>query len=90
MRLLGSKVTALERNDRLLHREIDDVREALADLFDEEGIDTLLRVRDKRVCGKPGEVVAVVAEQTKKTALMGTRLLIAAGRASNTENIELR
>ena len=42
MRRFGSKVTVIDRNDRLLHKEDDDVTEALANLFQDEGIETIL------------------------------------------------
>ncbi|HEX7362394.1 MAG TPA: FAD-dependent oxidoreductase [Bryobacteraceae bacterium] len=90
MRRFGSKVTVIDRNDRLLHREDDDVSEALASLFKDEGIDTFLNARVKRVSGKSGDSVAVAIEQAgTETALSGTHLLVAAGRIPNTENIGL-
>lgn len=90
MRRFGSKVTVIDRNDRLLHREDDDVTEALGNLFKDEGIDIFLNVRIKRVSGKSGDSVAVVVEQAgKETTLAGTHLLIAAGRTPNTVNIGL-
>jgi pyruvate/2-oxoglutarate dehydrogenase complex dihydrolipoamide dehydrogenase (E3) component len=42
MRRLGSKVTLIERNDTLLHREDHDVSEGLEILFHDEGINVLL------------------------------------------------
>ncbi|MGH9618137.1 MAG: dihydrolipoyl dehydrogenase family protein [Bryobacteraceae bacterium] len=90
MRRFGSKVIVIDRNDRLLHREDNDVSEALASLFKDEGIDTLLNARVKRVSGKSGDSVAVVIEQAgTETILNGTHLLVAAGRIPNAENIGL-
>lgn len=90
MRRFGSKVTIIDRNDRLLHREDDDVAEALASLFKDEGIDTFLNARISRVSGKSGDSVAIVVEQAgKESILTGTHLLVAAGRTPNTENIGL-
>lgn len=90
MRRFGSKVTVIDRNDRLLHREDDDVTEALASLFKDEGVDTFLNARIKRVSGLSGDSVAVVVEQAgKETTLTGTHLLVAAGRTPNAENIGL-
>jgi pyruvate/2-oxoglutarate dehydrogenase complex dihydrolipoamide dehydrogenase (E3) component len=90
MRRFGSKVTVIDRNDRLLHKEDDDVTEALADLFRDEGIDTILNTRVRRISGKSGESVTVVVEQEgKEKMLVGTHLLIAAGRRPNTANIGL-
>ena len=90
MRRFGSKVSILERNDRLVHREDDDVAEALAGVFHDEGIDVVLNARIQRVSGKSGDSVTIVFEQggVEKT-LEGTHLLIAAGRKPNTENIGL-
>jgi pyruvate/2-oxoglutarate dehydrogenase complex dihydrolipoamide dehydrogenase (E3) component len=90
MRRFGSKVTVIDRNDRLLHREDDDVAEALASLFKDEGIDTFLNARVKRVSGKSGDSVVIVVEQAGiETTLTGTHLLVAVGRKPNTENIGL-
>ena len=90
MRRFGSKVTIIDHNDRLLHREDDDVTKALADLCTEEGIDTVLNARVIRVSGKSGDSVTVVVEQGgREKTLAGTHLLVAAGRRPNTENIGL-
>ena len=90
LRRFGSKVTIIDRNDRLLHKEDDDVTEALANLFRDEGIDMVLNARVKRISGKSGDSVTVVVEQDgKEKALAGTHLLVAAGRRPNTENIGL-
>jgi pyruvate/2-oxoglutarate dehydrogenase complex dihydrolipoamide dehydrogenase (E3) component len=90
MQRFGSKVTIIDRNDRLLHKEDDDVTEALADLFRDEGIDTVLNARVRRISGKSGDSVTVVVKQGggEKT-LAGTHLLVAGGRRPNTENIGL-
>ena len=90
MRRFGSKVSVIDRNDRLLHREDDDVTEALGNLFEYEGIDTVLNARIKRVSGKSSDSVRVVVEQRgREKTLDGTHLLVAAGRTPNTENIGL-
>jgi pyruvate/2-oxoglutarate dehydrogenase complex dihydrolipoamide dehydrogenase (E3) component len=90
MRRFGSKVSVIDRNDRLLHREGDDVTEALGSLFQDEGIDAVLNASMKRVSGKSGDSVTVVVEQGgKQKTLQGTHLLAAAGRIPNTDNIGL-
>ncbi len=90
MRRFGSKVTVIDRNDRVLHREDDDVTAALANLFREEGIDTILNAHVRRISGTSGDSVTIVVEQggIEKT-LAGTHLLVAAGRRPNTEDIGL-
>ena len=76
MRRFGSKVTVIDRNDRLLYREDDDVTKALADLFRDEGIDTVLNAHVRRISGKSGDSVTVVVEQNgRENTLAGTHLL---------------
>lgn len=90
MRRFGSKVTVVDRNDRLLHSEDDDVTKALASLFKDEGIDTVLGARIIRVSGTSGESISLVVEQAgRENTITGTHLLVAAGRTPNTENIGL-
>jgi pyruvate/2-oxoglutarate dehydrogenase complex dihydrolipoamide dehydrogenase (E3) component len=90
MRRFGSKVTVIDRNDRLMHREDDDVTEALQNLFEDEGIDIVLNATVKRISGKSGQSVRIVIEQrgAEKT-LEGSHLLVAAGRSPNTDGIGL-
>jgi len=90
MRRFGSKVSVIERNDRLLHREDTDVTEALHSLFADEGIDTLLNAQIKRISGKSGQSVKIVLDQNgvEKT-LEGSHVLVAAGRTPNTEGLGL-
>jgi pyruvate/2-oxoglutarate dehydrogenase complex dihydrolipoamide dehydrogenase (E3) component len=90
MRRFGSKVTVIDRNNRLLSREDDDVSKALGDLFRDEGIDAVLNAQVKRISGKSGDSVTVVIEQGgREETLSGTHLLVATGRRPNTENIGL-
>ena len=90
MRRFGSRVTVIDRNDRLLHREDDDVTNALANLFKDEGIDSVLNARVRRISGKSGDSVTVVVEQGgRENTLTGTHLLVAAGRRPNTEGVGL-
>src|SRR5882762_5203104 len=90
MRRFGSKVSVIERNDRLLHREDTDVTEALRSLFADEGIDTLLNAQIKRISGKSSQAVKIVLDQNgvEKT-LEGSHVLVAAGRTPNTEGLGL-
>ena len=90
MRRFGSKVTVIDRNQRLMSKEDEDVCEALRSLLADEGIDILLNAQIKRVSRRSGRSVSVVTEQdgTKKT-LQGTHLLVAAGRTPNTEGLGL-
>lgn len=90
-RRFGSKVTVIDRNDRLMNREDDDVVEAIQDLFDDEGIGVVLKARIKNVSGKSGDSVRILAEDGNgsEQTLDGSHLLVAAGREPNTQGIGL-
>src|SRR5262249_37358127 len=90
MRRFGSKVTVIDRNDRLMHREDDDVTEAMQRLFEDEGIAIVLNARVTRIAGKSGQLVRIaIAHDGEERTLEGSHLLLAAGRAPNTEGIGL-
>jgi pyruvate/2-oxoglutarate dehydrogenase complex dihydrolipoamide dehydrogenase (E3) component len=90
MRRFGSKVSLIERNDRLVHREDEDVTDALSSLFKDDGIDTVLNARIKSVSGKSGKSVRIIVKQNgAEKTFEGTHLLVAAGRTPNTEGIGL-
>src|ERR1700757_4282271 len=90
MRRFGSKVSIIDRNQRLMSREDDDVCEALRSLLEDEGIDLLLHAQITRVSGTSGQSVSITIEQngTEKT-LEGSHVLVAAGRTPNTEGLGL-
>jgi pyruvate/2-oxoglutarate dehydrogenase complex dihydrolipoamide dehydrogenase (E3) component len=92
LRRFGSKVTLIDRNASLLHREDDDVTEALQSLFSDDGIDVVLNARIKQISGKSGQSVRILVEKkgsATEKALEGSHLLVAAGRAPNTTGIGL-
>jgi pyruvate/2-oxoglutarate dehydrogenase complex dihydrolipoamide dehydrogenase (E3) component len=89
MRRLGSKVTVVDHNHQVLHREDDDVVEGLQSLLQDEGIELVLNATIKSISGTSGDSVQVHVEifgQAK--SVMGTHLLIAAGRVPNTRDID--
>jgi pyruvate/2-oxoglutarate dehydrogenase complex dihydrolipoamide dehydrogenase (E3) component len=90
MRRFGSKVTIIERNSRLAHREDEDVTAMLSDVFRDEGIEILTDATVTGVEGKSGDRVKLhVQRNGGKTALEGTHILVATGRTPNTQNIGL-
>lgn len=90
MRRFGSRVTVIERNARLIHREDEDIAMALQELFQDEGIEVLASTRVDRVEGKSGESVKLRLNRSgSEQALEGTDILVAAGRTPNTEGIGL-
>ncbi len=90
MRRLGSAVTVVEHHGRLLHQEDPDVSEAIAALFEEEGIVMSLNSRVVRVDGRSGDHVNMVVVRDGQTeTIEGTHILVAAGRRPNTEELGL-
>jgi pyruvate/2-oxoglutarate dehydrogenase complex dihydrolipoamide dehydrogenase (E3) component len=92
MRRFGSKVTLIDRNDRLMKLEDEDVTQALQSLFKDEGIELVLKAQIKRISGKSGDAVRVLVEKPgngAKKSFEGSHLLVAAGRTPNTQELGL-
>lgn len=90
MRRFGSRVTIVERNERLLHREDTEVSEALARIFLAEGIEIVAEAQLREVQGRSGEQVTLHLEhKSGPMRVIGTHLLVATGRAPNTDGLGL-
>lgn len=90
MRRFGSKVTVVDHNDRLLHREDHDVTDGLQNLFDDEGIHLVLNSKVQRVSGASGQSVRIsLLQDGVEQTIEGSHLLVAAGRTPNTKDIGL-
>ena len=90
LRRFGSRVTVIERNDALAHREDRDVSEALWGLFDDEGIEVRTGTRVDRMEGWSGESVRLHATRDgAEDVIEGSDLLVASGRTPNTDGIGL-
>jgi len=89
-RRFGSRVTVIDRNERLIHREDEDISQAMHELFRDEGIEVLTGTRITRVVGKSGESVKLTTNRgSSEIILEGSHLLVAAGRTPNTDGIGL-
>jgi pyruvate/2-oxoglutarate dehydrogenase complex dihydrolipoamide dehydrogenase (E3) component len=90
MRRFGAEVTIIDRGDRLVRREDQDISEALQQLCQDEGIKVVTGFTATRVEGKSGERVRIVGrQQGKGLSLEGTEILVASGRTPNTDNLGL-
>ena len=90
MRRFGSKVTVIDRNQRLMQKEDLDVCEALRNLLEDEDIDIHLDAQINRVSGKSGQSVSIVLTQNAtETVIEGSHVLVATGRTPNTEGLGL-
>jgi pyruvate/2-oxoglutarate dehydrogenase complex dihydrolipoamide dehydrogenase (E3) component len=90
MRRFGSQVTVVDRNDRLLHREDDDVTEGIRKLCEDEGIHLALKATVERVSGKSGQTVSLsLLENGVERIIEGSHLLVTGKRVPNTKDIGL-
>jgi pyruvate/2-oxoglutarate dehydrogenase complex dihydrolipoamide dehydrogenase (E3) component len=91
MRRFGSRVTIIERNARLAHREDQDVSDMLHDMCREEGIEVVTNARITRVEGKSGEWVKLYGVRDESEMnLEGSHILVASGRTPNTPEKQYR
>ncbi|WP_263375012.1 dihydrolipoyl dehydrogenase family protein [Granulicella aggregans] len=94
MRRLGSAVTVVERNPRVLHREDEDVSALLTTLLEREGVNFLTNANVDSVSGTSGTKVTIYVNHSESQSknlvmLTGSHLLVAAGRTPNTQDIGL-
>ena len=90
MRRFGSKVTVVDRNDRLLHREDEDVTAGLQSLFEDEGITLALNSKVQSASGTSGRSVrlSLLRDGVEET-IEGSHLLVTGKRVPNSRDIGL-
>ncbi len=90
MRRFGSRVTVIDRNDRLVHQGDEDVSRALHELFRDEGIDVITSAHVGGVDGVSGQSIRLhVLQDGTERVVEGSHLLVATGRTPNTAGIGL-
>ncbi|MBS3647690.1 FAD-containing oxidoreductase [Pseudaminobacter sp. 19-2017] len=88
-RRFGSRVTIIEKGSRLVHREDEDVSQAILDILSREGIG--FRLNAECLSFKPhgrGVAVAVDCKQGEPE-VAGSHVLLAIGRRPNTDDLGL-
>jgi pyruvate/2-oxoglutarate dehydrogenase complex dihydrolipoamide dehydrogenase (E3) component len=89
-RRFGSRVTVLEGGSQLLGREDPDVAASVRTLFEEDGIDVVTGAETQEVTGRSGAAVRVrVTAGRGDRTIDASDILVAAGRAPNTDGIGL-
>jgi pyruvate/2-oxoglutarate dehydrogenase complex dihydrolipoamide dehydrogenase (E3) component len=89
-RRFGSQVTIIQRGKRLLTREDADVAEEVTKILEEDGITVLLEANTfKAEHTASGQIQLTVKTPTGEQTLTGSHLLVAAGRAPNTDQLNL-
>lgn len=88
-RRFGSRVTIIQRGEQLLAREDADVAEAVAAIMREDGIEVLLKTDALRAEQAGSAIRLTVRTPQGERTLDGSHLLAAAGRAPNTDRLNL-
>ena len=89
-RRLGSRVTILDTNARLMEREDPDVTQPLHDVLAAEGIELLLNAETRRATRlASGEIQLTADTPAGERRLRGSHLLVATGREPNTAGLGL-
>ncbi|OIW30451.1 FAD/NAD(P)-binding domain-containing protein [Coniochaeta ligniaria NRRL 30616] len=89
-RRFGSQVTVIEKHERVLGKEDEDIVEALVGIITGEGVRIITSAKIDKVSGASGDSVQVsvnVAGSISK--ITGSHILVATGRVPNTENMGL-
>ncbi len=88
-RRFGSTVTVVQHGKQLLTREDPDVAEEVRKVLQEDGIEVLLQTEATRVQAAAGGVVLRVRGPDGDRTVAGSHLLVAAGRAPNSDGLNL-
>ena len=85
----GSRVTVLQRSDRILPDETPDLTDALTGFLRDEGLEIVTGVSTRRVTQDKMGVVVEADVHGQRRTFHATHLLVATGRAPNVENVGL-
>ncbi|OCB58543.1 mercuric reductase [Mycobacterium vulneris] len=86
-RRFGARVTVIEKGPRLTSREDEDVSATIAEILRAEGIDVVLDATDIRFAKRDSGFEVTPRDGAEPIA--GTHLLLAVGRAPNTDDLGL-
>jgi pyruvate/2-oxoglutarate dehydrogenase complex dihydrolipoamide dehydrogenase (E3) component len=84
----GSKVTLIERGDRLISREDQNVSEAIAEILQAEGIEIKFNATEIDV-SQDGDGILMKIKGSQKE-IKGSHVLLAVGRSPNTDTLQLK
>lgn len=85
----GSRVTVLQRGERLVPDEEPEIGTELLEAFESEGIKVLTSTDAVRVARQDGSVLVTYRRGDAEATVAATHLLVAAGRRPNTDGIGL-
>jgi len=85
----GSQVTILEKSPSIMGREDNDVSEEITKILEDEGLEILTETSIERINKKDGKISITLKAKGKSKHIKATHILIAAGRAPQTESLQL-
>lgn len=88
-RRFGSQVTIVHSASQLLTREDPDIADEIANIFRQDGIALVLDGKATRVSQSDGSIRLEVQQNGKSSVLVGSHLLVATGRAPNSDTLNL-
>jgi pyruvate/2-oxoglutarate dehydrogenase complex dihydrolipoamide dehydrogenase (E3) component len=88
-RRFGSEVTIIQRNDQLVPREDPDIAQAIREILEDEGIRILTDADATQVESRGGQIAVSVTAGGETSEVVGSHLLVAAGRRPNTDDLGL-
>ena len=88
-RRFGSRVTVIEASDRIAPREDDDIREALREILEEDGIDFQCGAPASEVRAAEPGVEVRLGDAGWDAGVRGTHLMVAVGRVPNADDLGL-
>ncbi|MGB3463803.1 MAG: FAD-containing oxidoreductase [Cyclobacteriaceae bacterium] len=89
-RRFGSKVTIIEKSDRLAAKEDEDISEEIQSILESEGITIRLNANCLSAKMKDGKIIADLDCEEDAREVEGSHLLLAIGRNPNTDDLGLQ
>ncbi len=88
-RRFGSRVTVIEKGDRLISRDDEDVSVTVKDILENEGVEVRLKAECISFEQRDGKVVMHVQCESGPPEVVGSHVLLAVGRRPNTDDLGL-
>ncbi|MFM9845240.1 MAG: FAD-containing oxidoreductase [Dongiaceae bacterium] len=88
-RRFGSRVTVIEKADRLIAREDKDISDAVKSILEAEGVEVRLKAECINLKARGGGVAVGLDCADKSKEVVGSHLLLAIGRVPNTQDLGL-
>ncbi len=88
-RRFGSRVTLIGQSEQILSQQDPDIAIAVQTLLEQDGIEFLLKAKVLRVDHTGNETILQIQVADREITLQGSHLLVAVGRAPNTDSLNL-